>query len=77
MKLTADQRREMIIEMQLVDAAMTEKRWAARFGVSIPTVRRVRRESRDQLKRLIPNQSHDIHVVCFTSNRPAKRVKTA
>ena len=73
MKLTPAQRREIIIEMQLVDAAFTEKRWAARFGISIPTVRRLRRASRDQCERLIPNQSHDLRVVCFaTGSKGAK-----
>jgi hypothetical protein len=72
-KLTPDQRREILNEMELADQ-FTEQRWANRYGISIPTVRRLRREARERRK-LIPNVSGTVHVVCFNSS--SKGVKTA
>ncbi len=77
MKLPPDQRRKIMNEMELVEAAFTEKRWAARYGISIPTVRRLRREMRDRKQsreRLIPLVSHDLNVICFAT--PSKVEET-
>lgn len=76
-RLSADRRAELLNEMELADQ-FTEKRWAARFGISIPTVRRLRREARERSDRLIPNVSNDVHVIVFNSNGPPKkRVRAA
>lgn len=72
MKLTADQHREILNEMELAEQ-FTEKRWSTRFGISIPTVRRLRREARERRERLIPNVSQDLHVIVFNSNGPRKK----
>lgn len=70
MKLFPDELREILNEMELADQLFTEKRWAARFGISIPTVRRLRRVARKRHK-LIPNGSEpaDLHIVCFNGTR--------
>jgi AraC-like DNA-binding protein len=73
MKLTPDQRREILNEMELAEL-FTEKLWAQRFGISIPTVRRLRREARERHK-LIRNVSGTLHVLCF--NSPNKGAKSA
>lgn len=76
MKLAPETRRKIMNEMELVDAAFTEKRWAARYCISIPTVRRLRRAMRERSRgRLIPNQSHDLNVICFAT--PSKASETA
>jgi hypothetical protein len=76
MKLTPERKAELLNEMELAEQ-FTEKRWAARFGISIPTVRRLRREARERRERLIPNLSHDVHVVMFTGARPSKKASAA
>jgi hypothetical protein len=75
-KLSSDQRREILDEMELAEQ-LTEKRWAGRFGISIPTVRRLRREARERRDRLIPNVSRDVHVIVFNSNGPRKKRNAA
>jgi hypothetical protein len=47
MKLASEQRAALLSEMRLA-ALFTEKRWAARYGVSIGTVRRLRAEARQR-----------------------------
>lgn len=77
MKLSFKRRAELLNEMELAEQ-FTEKRWAARFGISIPTVRRLRREARERRARLIPNVSNTLHVIVFNSNESRKkRVKAA
>jgi hypothetical protein len=72
MKLTLDQRREILNEMELAEQ-FTEKRWAVRYGISIPTVRRLRAEARERRVRLIANHSTDLHVLIFNSgSKPRK-----
>ena len=72
-KLSIDRRRELLNEMELADQ-FTEQRWAQRYNISIPYVRYLRREARERCKRLlIPNQSQDLHVVCFST--PSKGAK--
>ena len=69
MKLTPEQRRELLNEMELAEQ-FTEKRWAARFSISIATVRRLRRAQRtgdERRERLLPNLAHEIHIVCFAT----------
>jgi hypothetical protein len=74
-KLSAERRRELLNEMWLAEW-FTEKMWAKRYEISIPTVRRLRREARDRLRAsLIPNVSNDVHVVCFTT--PSKGANTS
>jgi hypothetical protein len=74
-KLSPDMRREILNEMELAEL-FTEKMWARRYGISIPTVRRLRCEARNRIQeRLIPNVSTTVHVVCF--NSPSKGAKTA
>jgi hypothetical protein len=67
-KLFPDELRAILNEMELAEL-FTEKRWAARFGISIPTVRRLRREARERHK-LIPkgSESADLHVICFNGS---------
>lgn len=72
MKLSSERRAELLNEMELAEQ-FTEKRWAARFGISIPTVRRLRREARERRERLIPNVSQDLHVIVFNSNGSRKK----
>jgi len=71
-KLSSERRAELLNEMELAEQ-FTEKRWAARFGISIPTVRRLRREARERRERLIPNVSQDLHVIVFNSNGSRKK----
>jgi AraC-like DNA-binding protein len=66
-KLSPQRLAELLNEMELADQ-FTEKRWAARFGISVPYVRYLRRQARERRRRLlIPNQSQDLHVVCFST----------
>jgi hypothetical protein len=65
-KLSPERLAELLNEMELADQ-FTEKRWAARFGISIPYVRYLRRQARERRERMIPNQSQDLHVVCFST----------
>jgi len=71
-KLSPDRRREILNEMELAEL-FTEKRWADRYGISIPTVRRLRREARERRVRLIPNVSNTLHVTVFNSSGPRKQ----
>jgi hypothetical protein len=74
MKLSPEKQREILNEMMLAEL-FTEKRWAERFGISIPTVRRMRRKARDEFRKsLIPFVSNDVHVMCFTT--PSKGENT-
>jgi hypothetical protein len=72
MKLSSEQRAELLNEMELAEQ-FTEKRWSARFGISIPTVRRLRREARERRERLIPNVSQELHVIVFNINGSRKK----
>jgi hypothetical protein len=72
-KLTPEKRREILNEMELAEQ-FTEKRWSVRFGISIPTVQRLRREARERRQRLMGNPSNTVHVVVFNStSTPRKR----
>lgn len=73
MKLNAEQRCEILNEMEQAES-FTEKRWSERYRISIPTVRRLRREARDRRK-VIPNVSTTAHMICF--NSPSKGAKVA
>jgi hypothetical protein len=46
-KLTAEHRAAILAEMRLAEL-FTEKRWAARYGISLGTVRRLRAEARQR-----------------------------
>lgn len=72
MKLSPERLAELLNEMELADQ-FTEQRWAARFGLSVPSIRRYRRIARERRDRLIPNQSQDLHVVVFNGNGPRKK----
>ncbi len=75
-KLSPERHKEILDEMELAEI-FNEQRWAQRYEISIPTVRRLRRESRERSRGrlLIPNVSGTVHVVCFTT--PRKGAKTA
>jgi|HubBroStandDraft_1064217.scaffolds.fasta_scaffold24768_2 hypothetical protein len=72
-KLSRERLAELLNEMELADQ-FTEKRWADRFGISIPYVRYLRRQARDRGQRVIPNQSQGIFGVWCTSH--SKGAKT-
>ena len=69
-KLSPEQRREILAEMQLVHRLFNPKRWAERFQISPRQVERLRAEAR--LGPMAERPPDTLRIVCFSTNGPVK-----
>ena len=76
MKLTSNQRREILSEMQLATLFNT-KAWVRRFSISPRQVKRLRAEARELLARKAQKGPVNFCVMELNSKQGSKRVRAA